>query len=155
MSNEIHRSWARWIDASVINFLRTELRTLLGESFLVFKEGELEVDHSQNQEWVECRLDGPIFGPVPEEYNFAIEINLLVISLQREENIYRHTDVVGACQKVLSKGIEIKKYGDGEASLCWVRLKSVFTSNFGKIDPDTSMVQSTVEVRGFSEVQGV
>lgn len=166
MSNEINPNWIRWLHASIMSHLETEL--LLQPACInsdgslrlqLFQEGEFDTSRGNNQERIEFRVDGPYAQPCPGDYGLYVEINCLISVLQNESNLYRPQEITGAVAAVLSKSICLKKLGvqAGDDSSTWavLRLGRVFTVNYGKIGPDISMVQSTVEVHGMAEVSGV
>lgn len=148
----INPNWSRWIKASVAYHISQELP----DNLLVEGAHRISLDQEVKDQ-VELRLDGPdieIFSAT--HYVLHIQINCLISTGVRENQLYTQEEVVGRVQELLSQDILIYKYGSGDDDDdsflgCMVLKQSrpynqfLETKNFGVIDQKYAMQQSTVE----------
>lgn len=144
----INANWARWILASASDHFET------GRDSIPFYMEGADFSSENDDQWVEFRLDGPDIKQISYNYwRFDIEINLLVSSVMDHEDFHKQVKLVGQFANLVNV-IQIYKYGnqvgDDDSFIGCLELRKdldevVVISNFGKIRPDTRLIQSTIE----------
>ena len=153
----INLRWARWITASVNEYLNDSLKASLGDNVVFNLEGEVAPDQRKHQVWIEGRMDGPFYRPISAgRWYLWVEINLLVSASINEESVYVYRDYAAACAKALSGSIDLYKFGDdieddGSQIGCLL-LGEIYQNHLGKIHPTTLLQQATIETRAFVEL---
>lgn len=151
----IDARWSKWIARSVFSFLETEIHSAY-PSMQLLVDGSPEPGANRDQEKIELRMDGPFFTPMPNnEWRARVEINVMLTSMVGDRNIYYHRDVRGTVETALSKSICLYKYGDGDAHFGVLRIGRVVSSYLGRIEADTVLEQSVVEVAATADLTGV
>mgnify|MGYP000498260604 CR=1 FL=1 len=157
----INQKWSRWVKASCAKHFK-DLRQ--GENFHV--EGEDRQSDGWSA-WLEFRIDGPKIRPQPGNmFRLDVEINIACVQVENN-NAYSMEDLVGVVVTSFTNQIGLYKFGPsgdvendrshfGCLTLDTMRDKDgIIVSNFGKIRPDTEMLQTTVEGHYFTELEGV
>lgn len=144
-------NWPRWIRTTCI----LHFKNIIEPGLLLHIEGTDRRTVGE-QSYTEFRLDGPFANEInPDYWLLDIEINVLIVTIRNDEDIYQHDRNVGLAATAFTKGIPVFKYGDGEdddpfAQLGCLILQSgkrekIVISHFGQVADDTRMIQSTVE----------
>lgn len=152
---DFNPNWQRWIKASVNKYMAGQFDNVpIDQKTLFFAEG-FERNTEKAGDWVECRVDGVFFEEKAKgQWHGGVEINLAISVNQDMINAYRQEVLQGHSQSFLVDCICINKVGDlpdddgtelGCLRLLQGRREKIVTSNFGKIAPNTRILQSTVE----------
>lgn len=146
MNQPIPVEWSRWTYASIAKHFTTKLN---GTHCHV--EG-FERETDGKSEWFEIRVDGPFIDEQSKgHFKLEIEVNILCVTTEGP-NAYRIHDLTGMAANAFTYAIPVYKFGaGGDSSLlgCYIqRVESkerVKTAFFGKIRPDTEIIQASVE----------
>ena len=157
----INPYWARWCKASCAKHFN-DLKQ--GNNFHV--EGEDRQSDSW-ESWLEFRFDGPYYrGLWGGEFRLYVEINVLCVQIENN-NAYSMEDLTGVVASAFTNSIGLFKLGpssdpenDSSQFGCLTldttsKKDAIVVSNFGKIRPDTELMQSSVEGHYYTELQGV
>jgi len=146
-------NWPRWIFATVSKHF-TDAGTVAG--FPLFIEGQHRATRKL-KDFFELRMDGPTLREVSKGcWILRVEINILVQSTMDDTNYHRIHQSVGVAAAAFEKAISVFKFGnnpqDDQTFVgCLQLLQSRETrdyieiNHFGQIDPQTKLVQSSVE----------
>ena len=143
------KSWPRWITASVMQHISA---LAIADGYEVFIEGDTRIEKARN--FIELRLDGPYFKQQTKgRWMIKIEVNILIQQEIDSTNLYTIKDVQGAICSYLTDIILYEYGGIGDSSSfgCLQSLNRqdnhdhLIISNFGRIEPDANIEQSTVE----------
>lgn len=154
-------SWNKWIFASVLKHFKTILE---GHSISTFIEGTSNRDLTQS-EYVEIRMDGPYTNERSRnDFVLRVEVNLLIqVIVDPQKNLYRNMEVSGRCVEsmttipVFKLGNDIADTGDkiGCLELEMPQPRDhVRVHNFGQVETDVKLQQSTVEGHYKIELEG-
>lgn len=140
------RYWSRWLFASVSNYFATIIENT-GYTFII--EG-----NSNLQKFIEFRMNGPSVVRLNSHYfRLDVEINLLWSFIQGHEDLHQPARIQGILMRSM-KDICIYRYGEGpfddQSLLGILKLKNnrrdtTRNHNFGIVNPDTKLMQGTVE----------
>lgn len=149
--SKVPTQWARWIYSSCAKHFHGKAQGLS-----VFIEG-FDRDTANLAEWFEFRADGPVYHRTsPIDIRCDIEVNIAV-SVKPQGNAFRIHEVTGIVAQAFTNMICVKRLGKltddpkndgsilGYLSLQPGDKESVVTSFFGKIRPDTKLIQATLE----------
>lgn len=141
----------RWIKASIIEALKTELE---GKPFLVEGDDRLT---SKEYQHIELRIDGPYIkntGTRRERCAY-IEVNLLCNSSRNEANVYDRENLQGFLLSLLDRDFCISRIGnvgkepdDDETvvgSMQRIPSDTLKVSDFGMVDAAAETYQATAE----------
>jgi len=158
MQRTLTRHLPRWIKASVLKFFQ-QLVDKDGGLHLKF-EGTPYIDQegrvvTKLPQWAEFRLDGPFSKEPSNNYwTHRIEVNLLVATNLSTQDFYSHERSVGIIYDAFRTEIPVFRLGNGEfdnqAQLGCFQIQTeereaIIVSNFGQIETDIKLTQSTVE----------
>lgn len=108
--NLVKKNMSRWLRASVYD----HFGTILESDIHFYVEGDTD-DNRDFTDYVECRVDGPIFKEWSHGYfDISCEINCLVNSVVNDNNLYGIDINVGLVEVAFSRSIPIYRYGDGD-----------------------------------------
>lgn len=106
-------------------------------------------------DYLELRIDGPyIRENANDQWRLFFEVNVLVVVKENHEDAYRIDRLIGRVSDIFKPSIPVFKYGDqpddsGEFFGCLVLVpriqERIQVSHFGKIRPDTDILQASVE----------
>lgn len=144
-------NWPRWIKLSVVN----HFKTVIADRFVFFVEGSTRRTKDEHN-YCEIRIDGPFLNEVSKGYWCVdITIDILVDSNKDSVDLVIHERNVGIILAGFNVPISIMKYGNGEDDFpdillgCLVPTPppggDIITTNFGQVEADTRIMQSTVE----------
>lgn len=144
----ININWPRWIHASITKHIVTIVEA---GSVAIYVEGSPKIKKASN--FTELRIDGPYFKALTKGYwKIRAEVNILIQHDLSDTNLYAMNDIQGLVCTALTD-IPLYKYGDDDSEFGWLssinrdRLNDhLIISNFGKIEPETDIEQSTIEV---------
>lgn len=152
MSKPIPIQMNRWIVASVNKWFYSQR----GATY-AFTEGFQRKTENLTQ-WFEIRTDGPYWDEKTRgEYHGDVEVNILITQKEGTGNAYDVHTLVGRIQGMFVYKIPVYKLGeltdDPENDGCFIgyltlihgRREAIKTSFFGKVRPDTAILQATVE----------
>ena len=132
---DIHRSVFKYI---VANYTMTS----------VFLEGDTQRD--KKIPYVELRMDGPWLKPESGGLvKASFDVNIL-IQVSIEDSLYKISEIGGALLNILYGTINIVESDDtqlGCAKTNTDRRNSMQLNRYGLIDPQSEIMQATVEVR--------
>jgi hypothetical protein len=128
----------------------------------VYFEGNDHVDAQGNYitqlpKWTEFRLDGPYWWKLSHNYfKLKVEVNILISIRPKAqgEDFYSLERAQGIVNTAFVRNLGMIRLGDGPLdnnqnfgcmSLITEGREPVTTSNFGLIEPDVELIQSTVE----------
>lgn len=141
--------WSRWIKSSIVQHFRTNITGVD-----LYIEG-MERPNEAPVDLVEVRMDGPEFKELSHEYfRVYVEINLLLQVTINDEDIYHEEDIIGEVCNAFTKNITIRKKGqdseDDDSVIGCLDLMTrgddgVKVNRFGQIEPNTRLLQSTIE----------
>lgn len=137
--------YATYTAASIREFVKQR-----NKSVPLFFEGD-DRETSKLSEYFEVRFDGPydLQEGTASETTLYIEVNILVCNKRTESKVFRHQEMVGIAQQMLNSCIELRDLGFTDSTdqlIGQYQLKSTIqVSNFGKIDDNVDVFQSTVE----------
>lgn len=155
MSKPIDPHWARWIHASAAKHFKAAAVAATPELHMHVEGFKRQTE--ELEEWIEFRLDGPYYKEYNRgHYQANVEINVAVMVTEQGDDAYRIHDINGIVAAAFTFGIPVFKLGpssdpenDGSYWGCLTLLpgerERIQTSIFGKIRPDTDLLQSTVE----------
>lgn len=145
--------WARWIYASVAKHFGDKMAA----ASIHFHVEGANRDTEDKREWFEIRCDGPFIDEESDHhFRLGTEINILVNVIEGDDAYRIHT-LNGMVQEWFEYGIEVFKLGDpvvdpeNDGSLLGCLTQDVEkddaikTSLFGKVRPDTNLIQASVE----------
>lgn len=132
---DIHRSVFKYI---VANYTLTP----------VFIEGDTQRD--KKVPYVELRMDGPWLKPESKNLvHCSFDVNIL-IQVSIMDSLYKISEIGGALLNILYGSIDIVDSDDtqlGCATTNTDRRNSMQLNRYGLIDPQSEIMQATVEVR--------
>lgn len=144
-----NENWALWCKKSIIKHFDDNK----GDTTL-FVEG-FKRDTDNLMDYLELRIDGPnIHENANDQWRLLFEVNVLVVMKENHEDAYRIDRLSGRVSELFVPSIDVFKYGDqpddeGTFFGCLIlvpRLQErIQVTNFGKIRPDTSILQTSVE----------
>jgi len=142
----MNENWSRWIQISVLKVFQTMADD---NGVHLFIEGQ-ERKTQNYSEYIELRTDGPHIRELSKGYfKLDFEINVLFTCHMSKTTMYGPQILAGLIAQTL-QSICVYRYGDGDTFLGVLQVvmdknNSVRTNQFGKIRPDTDIVQGTVE----------
>lgn len=143
-------NWERWCKASILKHFDAGK----GDTS-VFVEG-FTLDTNELSDYLEVRVDGPYTREqVKEQWRLYFEVNILVVvKINPSADAYRINRLTGRATGLFIDGICVYKYGNGpdddgsligHLSLVPRANERIQVSHFGKIRPDTEILQASVE----------
>lgn len=151
MSVVIPTQWDRWIYSSVVKHFNARRAGIH-----MFVEG-FDRDTAGKIEFLDLRIDGPFYDETSNgEFTVKCEINVLCTVVETA-NAYRVHEVTGIIAAAFTNCIALLKLGDpvrdaANTGLEFGTLKQqvdkkekIIKSFFGKIRPDTEIIQASVE----------
>ncbi len=143
-------NWPRWIVASVAKHFSTALENILPMSV----EGE-DGPITNDSDYCELRIDGPFARERDKgDWELYIEINVLITSIKDERDAYKIHRNNGLVGQAFIGNISVYRYGNGEVDDsglegCLILQSqgrdSLVINNFGQVETDVRVMQSTVE----------
>lgn len=135
-------NWNRWIFASISKHFDEQR-----QGIPIFVDQGM----SEDKQYFEIRVDGPFWKQISKSsFQGVIEINVLCVVKKEVDDfhaIYRLTGIISAA--MMMNQINVYKYGDpGDNSFlgCLIRMNDpIDVKNYGQIEPDVPILQSTVE----------
>lgn len=148
----INPNWARWVKSSAVKWFADRVAS---NTLGFFMEGQ-DRRTMENRTYVEFRADGPNIKEVSKDYwHLDLVINILVVTIRNNADLYEHDRNVGLVAQTFTSGIPVWCYGDTTADNPAVQLgclllqadqrDRVVISNYGQVKNDSRMIQSTVE----------
>ena len=137
----MNKDWPRWIWASLTTYFTSKLNPLFIEGF----------DRNTNAEsdFYELRINGPVFHELTkDQWLITIDVNVLVTSTKDQNDAYKVHRLVGVAAEAFIKAIAVMRYGDDpdEQIGCFALSDDgIIITNFGQIDVDVNVLQSTIE----------
>lgn len=147
----VSEHWPRWVMASAAKHFDDRKQSLF-----MYVEG-FDRTTEQESDYIEFRLDGPYINELSQNYyRLDTEINILIVSMVNDQDIYRIHRHCGLVSRIFFDPIMVYKYGagaddDGSLLGCMQLVQSldqrefVRVTHFGKIDPAKPILQSSVE----------
>ncbi len=152
----MNKNWPRWIKSSIAQHFRTALSGAL----VLYLEGEhRNTEGSEN--YCELRIDGPHDNKLsPSLHKISLVIDVLVVGIQSDKNIYIHDDFIGLLSAAFTGSITIYKYGLGvddspdpehPSELGCLKLlpdvseEKIIVTRFGQSDPTLKMQRASIE----------
>jgi hypothetical protein len=148
---DYNENWERWVNVSVNkHFAENKGDT---ECFI---EGFTR-NTQQLEDYIEIRIDGPDVRETSRgKWKLYFEINILVVVKTTHKDVYRIKRLTGRLVPLFLDCIEVRRWGNGpeddQTLLGCLKLivpeqpkEKVQVAYFGKIRPDTDILQSTVE----------
>lgn len=146
----MNANWARWITISVYKAFQAVADA---NSLHMFIEGQ-ERETQDYTQYFEVRTDGPHIKKISRTYfKLDFEINVLFSLHMSKITMYEPQQLAGLLETAMID-ICVYRYGDGAEDdgtflgtlqLVVDKSNSVRTNQFGKVRPDTDLVQGTVE----------
>lgn len=142
-----NENWARWTYASFSQYFTTAIAP-----FPLFIEGQDRRTNTQT-DYAELRIDGPFMKECSKGYwELVIEISILVVTYINEKDLWKQARncglVASAFQSVPMKNVDLDPPLDVG---CYVILTDgrdrILISNFGQINADSRMIQSSVDAK--------
>lgn len=133
--------WIKWIIASITKHIDDNK----GTTFVYFEGATPDLNEEEDR--FEVRFNGPEITPLPgNEYQFDIEVNILVRGRVDNTDPYKMPRMVGLATLLLPKAFEIYRYGgDGDAlEGCLEQSNKITVTNFST-DKENDLSFSTVE----------
>lgn len=144
------RNIPRWIKSSVVKWFSDQLSN---DVYFHLEGCDRRTD--DRRQYVEFRLDGPYSRELSNNYwEFDIEINILVVTVRNQTDIYEHDRSIGLVCSAFVPGIPVWKYGDTSDDDPTVQVgclrvipknELIRVTNFGQVRNDSRLLQSTVE----------
>lgn len=147
----VPEQWDRWIFSSCAHHFNS-----IADRPHMHIEG-FPRETEDKSEWIEFRLDGPVYDRTTNgEWKIDVEINIAICVILGS-NAYRIHEIAGVIVRAFKYTIPVNRRGDplenplnDDSLLGCLRLKpgdreNVVKSFFGKVRPDTNMMQATVE----------
>lgn len=157
-TRQMSKHLPRWIKASLLKHFQEKVQKLGGVHLkietvpYIDENGKVVTSLPQ---WSEFRLDGPFTKEPSRNYcNHRVEISLLVCTKVQGKDLHAHEKNVGVVYSAFVNEIPVYRLGTGEddnqALLgCFIiqmeEREAVIVSNFGQIEYDIKLTQSTVE----------
>lgn len=148
----MNANWTRWIHASLLVYVKTELDRL---NVPVHFEGETGERLEAELDWVDFRWNGPEAKEVSRSYwEIDVVLNFVITSTTSRTDTYTHKKFVGLVQSILKNSINVYKYGDtdvddqslfGCLQLKISNKQTISTNYFGRFADPIDLEQSTVE----------
>jgi len=146
----IDKNWARWVFASASSAFE-ELRG--GLAFFV--EGSSKAGRRGESDYVEFRLNGPLFKEVSRDYwQCWFDVSLIVTSMLDSKDAHKLQRDVGVAAAMFRPSIVVRKFGTGpdddpDEQLGCAELvdgtSGVAVNHFGQWDPTVKATQASVE----------
>lgn len=147
-----NENWERWCRISIIKHFVAGVT--VDELTKYFIEGFERATDSEPH-YVEIRIDGPyIKEHLKNQWRLYFEVNILCVAQEDYEDAYMINRLTGRVGSLFNDNIHVRRYGTGpEDDLgevgCLMLVpraaEKVQTSYFGKIRPDTRIIQASVE----------
>lgn len=145
----------RWIQASLYTWFKDQLK----DKITVFIETTEHVDETGKvitnlPTWAEMRMNGPDVLKIHGRDKYEITMNFLVETQLTDSNIYTHVKSVGLVYATFTPDITVFKLGNGvdddqSPVGCFIldteKGDPIVISNFGQLDVDVKLTQSTIE----------
>ena len=149
-------NYTRWIKTSIIKHVERHR-----QGVFLFIEGQTRKTQDQPR-FMEVRIDGPNQRPcgTKGEWEFEVEIDILVSTTLDEKDIYTLDRLLGIAAEALNKEISVFRYGpkpggnpadsQNDSSYVGCLLLKPFPNgircnDFGQIEATTKVIQGTVE----------
>ena len=144
-------NWDRWCRTSIIKHFDAGKgdTVLFVEGFARPSDLDTQPDH------LELRIDGPYTREnANDQWRVYFEVNVLIFVNERPEAAYRPHELTARVTGLFTQNILVRRYGTGpdddQGLLGCLTLvprlnERIQTSYFGKIRPDTGIIQATVE----------
>jgi hypothetical protein len=124
-------------------------------TYPIFIEGSQRITQSDNATQFELRIDGPTFT-IPSKgcYRGRVEVNILCISVMKDNDFHEIHRMVGQAAEVLAQAICVYRLGDGpnddqsflgRLTLLQGEGDKLEANHLGQIDRKTKIVQAMVE----------
>lgn len=141
-------NWARWTYSSFAQYFTTAIAP-----FPLFIEGQ---DRRTNDktDYAELRIDGPFMKECSKGYwELVIEISILVVGYINETDLWKQSRNCGLVSSTF-QAVSMKNFGNADPPMD-IGCYEIFTdgrdriliSNFGQINADSQMLQSTVDAK--------
>lgn len=139
--------WNVWINSSVEKHFKTNITRIP-----LFREGEI-IDLNKNR--AELRIDGPQIEKINSNlYRAYIEVNI-IITINMESSYITELDLVNghvaaaftdciSCYKIGHPSFDQTLFGHLTEAKGRIS-RGTYVSNFGQVDPNLRVLQSTVE----------
>jgi len=141
-------NWDRWCK---ISFLK-HFEDGKGDTSVYAEGFTRDTDHTMD--YLELRVDGPDTQELSKgKWRLYFEVNVLCVA-KMTEDAYRINRLTGRVSKLFTDCIHVRKHGidavDDETVIGCLRLvpllrERVRTTHFGRIRPDTEIIQASVE----------
>jgi hypothetical protein len=145
----------RWIQSSLYSWFNDQLK----DKITVFIETTEHVDKNGKittklPTWAEMRIDGPIVRQIHGRDKYVVTMNFLVETQLTGSNLYTHSNSVGLVYASFAPSITVFKLGEGIDDdqspigcfdLDTDEVDPIVIHNFGQLDPDVKLTQSTIE----------
>ena len=142
----------RWIKSSVVKWFSDQFSN--NDLYFYLEGCDRRTD--TKRQYVEFRLDGPYSRELSHNYwEFAIDIDILIVTIRNETDIYEHDRGIGLVCAAFVPGIPVWKYGDTSDDDPTVQVGClrvipkdqgrIVVTNFGQVRNDSRLLQSTVE----------
>jgi hypothetical protein len=146
----MNSNWPRWLFASITKYFNDNRNNIA-----MFIEGQ-DRETERLDSYFELRIDGPFILQQSKDYwQLDVEINVLICVTKSRTDFHKQFRLQGALAKLFTD-IPIYKLGDGpdddQTILGCLKLSpsqnfrdAVRVSNFGQIQPELPLLQSTIE----------
>lgn len=148
----IDTNWARWIKNSLADYFNIGTAAAFTPVVTFFLEGADKP--RQPTSWFEMRLDGPNFqGITQDQWRSEFVVNVICTCYEQSQ-LYTIDDMTGAIDVLMSAPITVYKNGasmqdTGLALACITLASEIKTRPYGRINPNTRLLQATVEAKYF------
>lgn len=149
---EFNPNWERWCIVS----LNKHFESGKGVDTKCYIEGMVR-DTAREPDYFEIRVDGPNGRETSKDkWHFVYEVNILLVVKLDPKDLYRINRLSGRIQSLFHDNIMVRRWGDrpedDQTVLGYLTLRQpkfsgerVQVSKFGRINPSTEILQTTVE----------
>lgn len=152
-------NWARWVFASVADFLKSVADANSLPSIIDGAEDRSDA-FSQASDRVEIRITGPTIAEVSKgSFHFIVDANVLLSCRYEEKNAYRRQTLIGAFQAAMAGPIPVYEFGaepgDDKSFVGCLTIKGpVALHHFGQLTYPERQSESMCDVRYIMDLKG-
>lgn len=139
----LNKDWGRWVKASLMKYFDDN------KGALYLHSEAMERKTQEKRSYFEVQINGPDGEEFTTgDWHLFVDVNCLVATAKDSADLYKHDRDFGYISSLLISAIPVYQYGDGDALLgALIRQDGVNTLNFGQLDAEMQVLESSVESR--------
>ncbi len=147
-----NENWERWIKQSIAKHFANGVTV---DAFTKYFIEGFERATEDEPHYIEIRIDGPyVRENAKDQWRLYTEVNVLCVAQEQNEDAWILNRITGRVSRLFTNNIIVRRYGTGpeddQGEIGFLTLvpkaaDRIQVSHFGKIRPDTRIVQASVE----------